>query len=113
MVFFGWAPDFPTPHGLWFPTAHGAANQPNADINVSDLDDPRVNGLIDRSLQAPADQWDSIGRQLDDAIMEDAVYVPLVHPKNIYWRSERLTNVYSTWFTGQYDVVNLGVSHSQ
>jgi peptide/nickel transport system substrate-binding protein len=110
MAFLGWAADFPTSYGLWFPTAHGDANQPTSDINLSDLDDPRVNGLIDRSLKAPADQWDSIGRQLDDAIMENAVYVPLVHPRNFYWRSDRLTNVYSTWFVGQYDVVNLGVS---
>jgi len=110
MGFMGWVADFPSSYGLWFPIAHGDANQPTSDSNLSDLDDPRVNELIDRSLQIPADQWGSLGRQLDEVLMEAAVFVPMIHPKSVLWRSGRLTNVYSTWFAGQYDLVNLGVS---
>jgi peptide/nickel transport system substrate-binding protein len=58
----------------------------------------------------PPDQWGSIERQLDDALMDAAVFVPMIYSKIVYWRAERLTNVYSTYFFGQYDVVNLGVS---
>jgi peptide/nickel transport system substrate-binding protein len=105
-----WAADFPNPYGLWFVPAHGDANQPTSDDNYPDLDDPRVNELIDRSLQVPPDQWSSIERQLDDALMDAAVFVPMIYPKIVYWRAERLTNVYSTYFFGQYDVANLGVS---
>jgi peptide/nickel transport system substrate-binding protein len=107
---YGWAPDFPTPYGLWFALAHGDANQRTSDDNYPDLDDPRVNDLIDQSLQAPPEQWTSIERQLDDALMDAAVFVPMIYSKTGYWRAERLTNVYSTYFFGQYDVVNIGVS---
>jgi peptide/nickel transport system substrate-binding protein len=105
-----WAADFPTPYGLWFVLAHGDANQPTSDDNYPDLDDPRINELIDRSLQVPPEQWPSIERQLDDALMDAAAFVPLIYSKTVRWRAERLTNVYSTYFFGQYDVVNLGVS---
>jgi peptide/nickel transport system substrate-binding protein len=109
----GWASDFPNPYGLWFVLAHGDANHPPSDDNYPDLDDPRVNALIDRSLQVPPAQWPSIERQLDDALMDAAVFVPMIYSKIAYWRAERLTNVYSTYFFGQYDVVNLGVSDGQ
>jgi peptide/nickel transport system substrate-binding protein len=107
---WGWGPDFPNPYGLWFALAHGDANQPTSDDNYPNLDDPRVNALIDRSVQVPPSQWPSIERQLDDALMDAAVYVPMIYSKIVYWRAERLTNVYSTYFFGAYDVVNLGVS---
>ncbi len=81
-----------------------------SDDNYPDLDDPHINELIDRSLQVPPEQWPSIERQLDDALMDAAVFVPLIYSKTAYWRAERLTNVYSTPFFGLYDVVNLGVS---
>jgi hypothetical protein len=42
--------------------------------------------------------------------MDAAVFVPMIYSKTVRWRAERLTNVYSTYFFGQYDVVNLGVS---
>jgi peptide/nickel transport system substrate-binding protein len=106
----GWAADFPNPYGLWFVLAHGDANQPTSDDNYPDLDDPRINELIDRSLQVPPEQWPSLERQLDDALMDAAVFVPMIYSKIVYWRAERLTNVYSTYYFGQYDVVNLGVS---
>jgi peptide/nickel transport system substrate-binding protein len=110
VAIMGWAADFPNPYGLWYPLAHGDANQPTSDDNYPDLDDPHINALIDGSLQVPPDQWGSIERQLDDALMDAAVFVPMIYSKIVYWRAERLTNVYSTYFFGQYDVVNLGVS---
>jgi peptide/nickel transport system substrate-binding protein len=113
MALNGWAPDFPTSYGLWFPLAHGDANQTTSDDNYPDLDDPHINELIDRSLQVRPEQWHSVARQLDDALMDAAVFVPMIYMKSAYWRAERLTNIYSTTYFGLYDVVNLGVTDGQ
>jgi len=113
MAAMGWAPDFPTSYGMWFALAHGDANQPGYDDNYPDLDDSHINELIDRSLAVPPTQWHSLARELDDALMDAAVFVPMIYTKNAYWRAERLTNVYSTVYFGEYDVVNLGVSDGQ
>jgi peptide/nickel transport system substrate-binding protein len=108
----GWGADFPSTNGFWYSIAHGKANLPSpaADSNYVNLNDPKVNGLLDQALIAPEDQWDSIGRQVDDAIMDDAVYVPVMWTKSVYWRNARLTNVYSTNFFGLYDWVNIGTT---
>jgi peptide/nickel transport system substrate-binding protein len=65
---------------------------------------------LDQALVARSNQWDQIGRQLDDAIMNDAVYLPIMWTKSAHWRNERLTDVYSTNFFGLYDWVNMGVN---
>jgi peptide/nickel transport system substrate-binding protein len=106
----GWGADFPSTMGFWESIAHGKANLPSADSNYVNLDDPKVNQLLDSSLTAPEDQWDTIGRQVDDAIMEAAVYVPVMWTKSVYWRNQHLTNVYSTNFFGLYDWVNMGTT---
>ena len=106
----GWGADFPTTNGFWYSIAHGKANLPSADSNYVNLNDPKVNQLLDQALTAPEDQWDTIGRQVDDAIMEQAVYVPIMWTKSVYWRNARLTNVYSTNFFGLYDWVNIGTT---
>ena len=108
----GWGADFPTTNGFWYSIAHGKANLPSpaADSNYVNLNDPKVNQLLDEALTAPEDKWDAIGRQVDDQIMTDAVYVPIMWTKSVYWRNARLTNVYSTNFFGLYDWVNIGTT---
>lgn len=109
----GWGADFPTSNGFWYSIAHGKAILPQGNSNYAELDDPTVNGLLDGELSATPEEWESIGRQIDDAVMETAVYIPLIAGKSVYWRNDRLTNVYSTTFFGLYDWVNIGVSDGQ
>ena len=106
----GWAPDFPTPYGLWFALAHGDANQTTSDDNYPDLDDPHINELIDRSLQVRQEQWPSLERQLDDALMDAAVFVPLDLLKDCLLAGGTPDQRLLDPFFGLYDVVNLGVS---
>jgi len=107
----GWGADYPTTNGFWFALAHGKANNPSgSDSNYVDLNDPKVNGSLDKALTAKPDQWNQIGRQLDDQLMTDAVFVPMFWGKSVYYRNQRLTNVYSTNFFGLYDWVNIGTT---
>jgi peptide/nickel transport system substrate-binding protein len=105
-----WGADFPTTTGFFYTIADGKANNASSDSNYVNLNDQKVNQLLDQFLTAKSDQWDGIGRQLDDAIMDDAVYLPVMWTKTPYFRNQRLTNVYSTNFFGLYDWVNMGVS---
>jgi len=107
----GWGADYPTINGFWFALADGKANNPTgSDSNYVDLNDPKVNGFLDQALTAKSDEWDQIGRQLDDQLMKDAVFVPMFWGKSVYYRNPRLTNVYSTNFFGLYDWVNVGTT---
>jgi peptide/nickel transport system substrate-binding protein len=106
----GWGADYPTINGFWYSIAHGKANNPSSDSNYVNLNDPKVNQLLDQALSVPKDQWNTVGRQVDDAIMDDAVYLPGFWTKSVYYRNPRLTNVYSTNFFGLYDWVNMGTS---
>lgn len=109
----GWGADFPTTNGFWYSIAHGDAILDQGNSNYASLDDPKVNELIESELSSPKEEWDAIGRQVDDAVLEQAVYIPLIQGKSVYWRSPRMTNVYSTDFFGLYDWVNVGVSDGQ
>jgi peptide/nickel transport system substrate-binding protein len=106
----GWGADYPTTNGFYYSIAHGKANLPSSDSNYVNLNDPKVNQALDQAQTAPEDQWNTIGRQVDDQIMDDAVYVPIMWTKSVYYRNPRLTNVYSTNYFGLYDWVNMGTT---
>ncbi|MCI0687396.1 MAG: ABC transporter substrate-binding protein [Sporichthyaceae bacterium] len=109
----GRSSQLPTTAGFWREFAHGDSIQAIANPNIAALDNPAINRLIDRSLTAGPDQWTAIGRQAEEAVMDQAVYIPMLHSAKAYWRSPRMTNVYSTDFVGLYDWVNAGVSDSE
>ena len=109
----GWGADFPTSNGFSYSIAHGDAILPIGNSNYPSLDDPRVNDLLDSELSAAPEERDAIGQQIDEAILDEAVYIPLLAGKVVYWRNERLTNVYSTNFFQLYDWVNTRVSDGQ
>ncbi len=106
----GWGADYPTANGWWYSIAHSKANNPTSDSNYVNLRDPKVDQLLDQILTAKEDQWTKFGREIDDQVMSDAVMIPLVFTKSVYYRNPRLTNVYSTNFFALYDWVNIGVS---
>ncbi len=105
-----WGADYPTANGFWYSIAHSKANNPSSDSNYVNLSDPKVDQPLDQVLTAKQNQWNQFGRQVDDAVMTDAVYLPIMWTKSTYYRNPRMTNVYSTNFFGLYDWVNIGVS---
>ena len=50
--------------------------------------------------------------KLDDAVMDNAVYLPIYFGRNLYYRNPRLTNITSdnALAFGIYDFVNVGVN---
>lgn len=104
-----WGADFPTGYGFWNSIANGATILPTGNTDYPSLNDPIVNKILD---DAPAGKaTDDDFRKLDDQVMTNAVYLPILFGKSLYYRNPRLTQVTSdnALAFGIYDFVNMGV----
>lgn len=109
----GWGADFPNSYGFWQSIANGQAIKENGNSNYPSLNDPQINALlnsVDAGNPDPTVQAD-IGKKIDQLVMANAVYLPFVFDKSLYYRNPRLTNVYLNGGVGNYyDYVNIGTS---
>jgi len=89
-----WQPDFPSAMDNIEPL-FASEMIGNGNYNISRLDDPNVDALIDRAEgiinQSAAGK---IWAQADKAIMADAAVVPLVYNKNSFLRGSNVENFY-------------------
>ncbi|MDW6059723.1 ABC transporter substrate-binding protein [Streptomyces sp. FXJ1.4098] len=107
----GWGPDFPTGQGFEQPLIDGRFIQQTGNYNVSETNDPKINGLFDTALKEtdPAKAGESY-KEINHKIVDLAVQMPFLYEKNITWRSSRLTNAFSSAaYNGRYDYSQLGV----
>jgi peptide/nickel transport system substrate-binding protein len=104
-----WGADFPTGYGFWNSIANGATIVPAGNSDYPSLNDPVVNKILDAAPAGKAK--DSDFRALDDQVMKDAVYMPILFGKSLYYRNPRMTNVTAdnALAFGIYDFVNVGV----
>lgn len=111
LIVTDWGADFPTEYGFLAPLVDGRQIKPGGgNWNISELDDPYVNDLIDQSLTTTdpgerARQW----RAVEHRVMEHAVMLPLVHDKTLHYRNPWVTNVYVHPAFGLYDVQAMGL----
>ncbi|MFI1827967.1 ABC transporter substrate-binding protein [Streptomyces sp. NPDC020412] len=111
LIMSGWGPDFPTGQGFSQPIIDGRFISENGNYNMSQTNDPKINKFFDDALlETDPNKAGEIYKQMNHAVSDLAVQMPLVYEKNITWRSSRLTNAYSTGaYSGRYDYVSLGV----
>jgi peptide/nickel transport system substrate-binding protein len=109
IAFDSWGADFPTGVGFFQAIASGDAIIPTGNANVAGLDDPVVNKILADAPagRASASDWTRLNRQ----IMKDAVNLPAIWGKRLYYRNPRLTDVTcnNAQGFGAYDWVNVGV----
>jgi peptide/nickel transport system substrate-binding protein len=103
-----WGADFPTGYGFWNSIANGADILPSGNTNYPSLNDPIVNNILNEAPAGKATPADFT--TLDSQVMKDAVYLPILFGKSLYYRNPRLTNVTSdnALAFGIYDFVNVG-----
>ncbi len=103
-----WGADFPTGYGFWSSIADGTNILQNGNTNYPSLNDPVVNGILKDATNGKATDDDFA--KLDDQVMKDAVYLPILWGKSLYYRNPRLTEVRSdnALAFGLYDWVNVG-----
>ena len=96
------------PNGFWNSIANGSAILPQGNTNYPSLNDPVVNKILDAAPLGKS--TDANFRALDDQVMKDAVYLPILFGKSLYYRNPRLTNVTANnaLAFGIYDFVNVG-----
>lgn len=104
----GWGSDFVSGSDYWRSIA--ASSAPAGGGNYTQLKDPKVDRLLTVAAQS-AGRHDDLFRQLDAAVMTDAVMLPIVYDKTLFYRNPRLTNVRNNFALGSYyDFVNMGVN---
>ncbi|ARF57523.1 ABC transporter substrate-binding protein [Streptomyces gilvosporeus] len=111
LMMMQWGADFPTGYGYLQQILHGKAISQSGNSNLSQLNDPEINNLLDTAIANP-DQAarEKAYAQIDRKTMEQAVIVPLTYFKVLNYRNPKATNVVSTSaYSGEYDYLNIGV----
>ena len=104
----GWGADYPTGGGFW--TSIAASYAPPGGGNYTQLNDPKVDADLKQAALSTG-RHDDLFKELDAQVMSDAVMLPFVYDKTLYYRNPRLTNVRNNFALGSYyDFVNIGVN---
>jgi peptide/nickel transport system substrate-binding protein len=107
---YGWAADWPDGYGFFFYISHGKAISPAGNTNLSQLNDPVVNNLLDKmATTTDAATRNSYTSQIDQQIMKDAAILPGVYAKSLLFRPTNLANVYVQSYYGMYNYAVLGL----
>ncbi|OKK06657.1 ABC transporter substrate-binding protein [Streptomyces sp. CB03234] len=112
LIMMQWGADWPTGYGYLKQIVHGKAIGQSGNTNLSELDDPTVNKLLDSAI-ANTDKAarDAAYVEVDKKVMEQAVIVPLTYFKVLNYRSPHGTNMAaSAAWSGQYDYLNIGTT---
>jgi peptide/nickel transport system substrate-binding protein len=109
IMMFGWAADWPTGFGFLSQIADGRAIKPAGNNNLSGINDPTINGLLDKAMATnDANGRNTIYSQIDKMLMEQAVFVPEVYATSLLYRPSTVSNVYLTQAYGMYDYIAMG-----
>jgi peptide/nickel transport system substrate-binding protein len=107
----GWAADWPDGYGFLYYISDGAAISPAGNTNISEINDPLINGLFTQAAKVTnSTQATPIWTQIDKQIMTNADILPEVYAKSLLYRNPALTNVYVQGYYGMYNYAVLGVS---
>ncbi|MFF6999264.1 ABC transporter substrate-binding protein [Streptomyces sp. NPDC008313] len=111
IIIMGWGPDFPTVQGFGLPLWSGKYILDSGNNNFAMIDDKTINGLFDDYVNELDDtKKTQLATEINHKVMEGGYYLPFTFEKLLNFRSNRLTNVYTTDnYSGQYDFLNLGV----
>ncbi|MEU9073249.1 ABC transporter substrate-binding protein [Kitasatospora sp. NPDC004745] len=112
LMMMQWGADWPTGYGFLQQVVDGRAIKPSGNSNLSQLDDPAVNKMIDDAAINPdKNAREKIYGDIDKKVMEQAVIVPLTYFKVFLYRPDNATNIASTpAFSGEYDYLNIGTT---
>ncbi|MFJ8628216.1 ABC transporter substrate-binding protein [Kitasatospora sp. NPDC093550] len=112
LMMMQWGADWPTGYGFLQQIVDGRAIKASGNSNLSQLNDPAVNKLIDDAAVNPDKAArEKIYGDIDKKVMEQAVIVPLTYFKVFLYRPDNATNLASTAaFSGEYDYLNIGTT---
>jgi peptide/nickel transport system substrate-binding protein len=106
----GWGADWPSGFGFLSQLVDGRAiKAKGGNYNQMELNDPEVNGLLDKGIQTTdATARNAIWSQVDQKVMASGALLPFVYEKTLLYRPKTVTNVFITQAFGMYDYTELG-----
>lgn len=112
MIMTAWGADWPTGFGFLDQITNGAAIKPSGGNNVQELDDPKINEMLNSAIKnTDAAARNKAWGDIDKLIADNASAVPLVYRKNLLYRPTGAANVTVTQaYLGMYDYALMSVS---
>ena len=106
----GWAMDWPTAYGWGWALFDGGSIVPAGNTNIAELNDPAINNLFTQLEAATsASARLSLSKQINLAVMKQAIMLPAVYAKSLLYRPPSLTNVSFNAYYAMYDYGVLGM----
>ncbi|MFI6507912.1 ABC transporter substrate-binding protein [Streptosporangium sp. NPDC050855] len=110
LVMMRWNPDWPEGRDYLSYIVDSREIEDGGSFNVS-VRLPEVDRLLDRAyVETDAARREDLWSQVDRAVMEQAVILPVQWETHVLLRSGRLTNVHVSDIFQDYDYLNMGVS---
>ncbi|MGW6707106.1 ABC transporter substrate-binding protein [Streptomyces sp. NPDC054956] len=110
IIVMGWGADYNSGSGFLQPLVDGTFILPNGNNNFSMINDPEINGLFKTAAAAATpDAAAPFYTQINQKIMEKALYLPINFDKAFVYHNPRLTNVYFNDSMGKIDLATIGV----
>jgi peptide/nickel transport system substrate-binding protein len=109
IAMYEWGADFPDGYGYMFSLVDGLSIAPAGNSNIEELNDPTINGMFAKAIS----DLDTTSRnaewgQIDKAVMQQAVILPIVYGKALLYRPPNATNVFVQDAYGMYDYAQMG-----
>jgi peptide/nickel transport system substrate-binding protein len=110
LMFMGWAADWPAGYGFLQQITDGRAIKASGNSNLSELNDPGINALIDQLATSPdVGKRTELATQIDAKAIASAAFLPVIYEKALVYRNPEVTNAYIQPAYGIYDFVAMGV----
>nr|WP_308401430.1 ABC transporter substrate-binding protein [Streptomyces sp. AP-93] len=110
IIVMGWGADYNSGSGFLQPLVDGKFIAPNANNNFSMINDPEINGLFKTAAAAATPEAAApFYTQINQKVMEKALYLPINFDKAFVYHNPRLTNVYFNDSMGKIDLATIGV----
>ncbi|WP_430625785.1 ABC transporter substrate-binding protein [Streptomyces sp. NBC_01264] len=110
IIVMGWGADYNSGSGFLQPLIDGTFILKNGNNNYTMTNDPEINGLFKTAAAAATpDAAAPFYTQINQKIMEKALYLPINFDKAFVYHNPRLTNVYFNDSMGKIDLATIGV----
>jgi peptide/nickel transport system substrate-binding protein len=105
-----WGGDWPSPYAFFAPLVDAELITPENNANVAEVRDQVIQDDLAAGTSATTDTASALAwSELDEDVVSNAYYVPLLYLQDTSLTSTRLTNVYTTEFFGELDLTAVGV----
>jgi peptide/nickel transport system substrate-binding protein len=106
---FGWGADWNDGFGFLSQIVDSRVIRAAGNTNYG-VKDPKVDSMLDDAMsELDQSKREALWGDIDEQVMKDAYYLPGVWAKTLFYRPERLTNVFISDAYNMYDYTTLGV----